>query len=228
MSAGKNKNLEHHAYLLESDGGLSLDELKKIVVEKFSLGGAGHEWFLKSFETFGIEDSRALKEMQSRKSNPEELKIFILKTSFFTGEAQNALLKVFEEPTEGTRIFLVAPKSAGILPTLRSRLFNLGGVNSSGGGDDESAMKFLSGSAPERLKIIKKMAENKDKASAAALLNALEKILGGEIATNLSREEIFVLEEVRKGREYLFGRAPSIKMILEHISLITPVKKIAL
>ena len=50
-------------------------------------------------------------------------KIFIIETGFFTREAQNSLLKVFEEePTEGTHFFVFTPSAETLLPTLRSRM----------------------------------------------------------------------------------------------------------
>lgn len=237
MAERENKKSEHHAYLVTGADGFSLDELKKILSEKFSFDAKNPDLFAKSFNTFGIDDSRTLKEMQSRKGNFGS-KIFILKINFFTGEAQNALLKVFEEPTPGTRIFLAAPRSANILPTLKSRLFDFGDISREGlprrslakvgNKVGESALDFLTKNAPERLKFLKKIIEDKDKFAALTLLNGLEEFLGKRVSADTSPEEVFILEEIRKGREYLNSRAPSVKMILEHISLIMPASKSAL
>lgn len=224
MPAKEDKKLEHHAYLLGGAGRLNLEDLKNILAEKFSFDVKNSDLFAKSFETFGIEDSRALKEMQSRKGNFGEQKIFILKINFFTKEAQNALLKVFEEPTPDSHFFISINSTETILPTLKSRLFDLGTISSLQNDDKKLAEDFLSKNAPERLKSLKKITENKDKVAAISLLNALEGVLGGKIKANLPPEEIFVLEEIRKARGYLNDRSPSVKMILEHISLIAPVK----
>ncbi len=223
MPLSSKEELKHHAYLLESAGSPDLAEIKKKLEEKFLTEAGPADWFMKSLQTFGIEDSRELKEIQSRKGFGVA-KIFLIKADFFTTEAQNALLKVFEEPTEGTHIFLAVPKTARLLPTLRSRLFSLD-ISIPASGMEEVAEKFLKSPASERLKTVRKIAENKDKSAAVSLLNSLEEKLRKDTEGVLSPEKIFILEEIGKGRVYLNGRAASIKMILEHISLILPVKE---
>ena len=49
---------------------------------------------------------RALKDAQTRGAFGGSRKIFIIGANSFTREAQNALLKTFEEPTAGTHFFL--------------------------------------------------------------------------------------------------------------------------
>lgn len=222
-------NENQHAYLIKNDGEHATGILKNAIEKIFKIKFDGNpDCHIAHFETFGIDEARKIKEDQEKRSFAGKHKFFLINTFALTHEAQNALLKVFEEPTVGTYIFLIIPSSAQILPTLKSRLFDLGTISSPQNDDNKLALDFLSKNAPERLKSIKKIIENKDKAAAVSLLNALEKILGEKINLNLSPSEIFILEELRKGREYLSGRSPSVKMILEHISLITPSQKGAL
>lgn len=219
-------NQNQHAYLLRGDAEHIARLLREAIEKKFKVSIDGNPDFHESrLETFGVDEARKLKEDQSRHSFAGEKKFFLISAFSVTHEAQNALLKVFEEPTEGTYIFLIVPSSANILPTLKSRLFDLGGVPLPDGRKGETAEDFLRKNAPERLKSLKKIMEDKDKAAAVSLLNGLEEVLGKKIKENASPEIIFILEELRKGREYLNGRAPSVKMILEHLSLIIPARK---
>lgn len=55
---------------------------------------------------------------------PQELqnRIFIIKNAqLLTTEAQNALLKIFEEPPKGVHFFLLCENATSLLPTVRSR-----------------------------------------------------------------------------------------------------------
>ena len=55
---------------------------------------------------------------------PQELqnRIFIIENAqLLTTEAQNALLKIFEEPPKGVHFFLLCENATSLLPTVRSR-----------------------------------------------------------------------------------------------------------
>ncbi len=229
MNSFSQINEKQHAYLIRGHGEHITGLLKNAIEEIFNVTLDGNpDCHISYFETFGIDEARKIKDDQEKYSFAGKYKFFLINTFALTHEAQNALLKVFEEPTAGTYIFLTVSSSAQILPTLKSRLFDLGTISSTENSDKKFAGDFLFKNAPERLKSLKKIIENKDKAAAISLLDALEEILGAEVKANLSPDEIFILEEIRKGRGYLNDRSPSVKMILEHISLIVSVKNGAL
>ncbi len=69
---------------------------------------------------FKIEDSRAV--IKEAYISEEKVKYLILGGKSFTPEAQNALLKVLEEPPRNIEFILIAPSKSVILPTIRSRL----------------------------------------------------------------------------------------------------------
>ena len=102
LEIGNSRSGLHHAYLLEGIAESILKELHEFLEEGLSFHIKGNpDFWHGAFDTFGIDDGRALKEMQSRRPVGER-KIFIVQANFFTREAQNALLKVFEEPTPNT------------------------------------------------------------------------------------------------------------------------------
>lgn len=71
-------------------------------------------------ETFGIDDAREARRRAYLSSAAKTF--FIVSVEHTTSEAQNALLKIIEEPPKETHFFILAPSANTLLPTLRSRL----------------------------------------------------------------------------------------------------------
>lgn len=72
-------------------------------------------------EQWGIGDSRALISEASRTDGAGRPRAFVVVAQALTLEAQNALLKLLEEPPERSVFFFYLPREAVLLPTLRSR-----------------------------------------------------------------------------------------------------------
>lgn len=208
----------HHAYLLVGNpeevenffGNLLVD----LGVEKEN----NPDFFPFFSETFGIDDARRLRELSGRKSfgDPRHggagKKVFYVRPERFTLEAQNALLKTLEEPTEGTHIFLVAREREVLVPTLLSRLQVLL-VN----GDDcfvnSEPEDFLKMSLQKRLDFAKKFSDSE--ASLPAFLDGLLAVLRKQGGKSLEQ-----LAEVAKLRSFSDGPASSARLILEHLSFV--------
>lgn len=213
----------HHAYLLEGDAKSILAELHEFleIDLRFPIKGNPDFWH-GVFGTFSIDDGRALKEMQSRRPIGER-KIFIVQADFFTREAQNSLLKVLEDPTPDTHFFIITQNTIALLPTLRSRLFIISPGQSPGAGvASPLAKEFLAASSSKRFILLKDIIEAKDKNAAISFLNFLEEALYNNDGRRTSVKNMFVFEEIGRARAYLNDRAPSVKMLLEHIALIVP------
>ncbi|MBI4118464.1 MAG: hypothetical protein HY455_02950 [Parcubacteria group bacterium] len=211
-----NSNNLHHAYCLTGERTAVCQDVFRFLEEelKFPTHGNPNFWYEES-DTFGIEESRRLKDMQSRTAAGGGYKLFVIATNVVTREAQNALLKVFEEPTAGTHFFLILPSAATLLPTLRSRL-HIVDMNTYGEGEDGVAKQFLAASFPERVALLKDIIEEKDKFRALTFLNHLEEVIHKQTKERAFEE---VLTEIEKCRRYLDSRSPSVKMILEHLAL---------
>jgi DNA polymerase-3 subunit delta' len=69
---------------------------------------------------FKIDDSRAV--IKEAYISEEYVKYIIFGGKSFTPEAQNALLKVLEEPPRNIEFIMLAPSKSVVLPTIRSRL----------------------------------------------------------------------------------------------------------
>ena len=214
----------HHAYFFEGPKEDILGALLSFFEKTLKLDTKGNPDFWQgTFETFTIDDARYLKALQEQKPVGER-RVFVLTFTFMGGDAQNALLKMFEEPTPNTHFFLIAPSAAILLPTLRSRLFV---ERDKGRGEKEAlsiAKKFLSSSLPERLKIVEPLYDkDAPKGEALSLVTGLEVLLHG----HLSKKRWYAkpLEELLLMKRHLFGRSSSVKMITEYLSLTLPTEK---
>ncbi len=219
------KNL-HHAYVIEGERERALKDVFEFLKEKIQFERHGNpDFWHASFDTFGIDEGRDLKEMQLKKSFTENgKKVFVISLNFITREAQNSLLKVFEEPTEGTHFFLIVPSAEIFLPTVRSRVAMLSFDDASGATTDNSFVKkFMSASPVERLSLLSEIIEEKDKSRAIDFLNELERELYSVWGKKLDAEKSEIFKQIISCKSYLGDRAPSVKMILEHIALVTPV-----
>lgn len=224
------RNNLHHAYLIEGDA-------ERIVPDLFafleSIGvsiKANPDFWHRTFDTFTIEDARALKSAQIQKAVSGGKKIFVIQAGFFTTEAQNALLKVFEEPASGVHFFIITPRADSLLKTLHSRVVIVrSGKKQQDTLGVEEANKFVEGERGERLEFVKALAKKYDKEETSMLLkiealtflNNLEYVLQGK--TNRKKENIedyYHFEEIWRCRKYLMGRGSSVKMLLEHLALV--------
>jgi len=211
-------NFLHHAYCLEGDSIFIKRELIKKLESLDFKTKSNLDFLYTTYEGFGIDDAHKIGEFQNRKAVSGSKKIIAIETKTLTREAQNSLLKTFEEPSPNTHFFLIVPNSEILLETLRSRL-DIQKIQSDQKND--LAKKFLKGSKKERLEIVKELTEEKNKLEAINLLNQIEKAVYKK-DNGVKKERLELMESINKFRSYLNDRSPSIKMLLEHIALITP------
>lgn len=217
-----------HAYLIEGEKETVLPELFSFFEKTLNIPTKGNpDFYFREFDNFGIDDGRALQVIASRKAITKYKKIFVITFNSINHESQNALLKLFEEPAPHTHFFMITAFADILLPTLTSRLLTIP-RQSIDISEKSLARKFLHSSKQERLNILGEIIENKDKAMALIFLNNLEAALYEGVnvvsAKGLSKDVISVFEEMNKARGYLRDRSPSVKIILENISMIIPVK----
>lgn len=230
----KDNNL-HHAYLIEGDPAQVSGEIISFI-EDGGISCVGNpDVYQEFFETLTIENSRSLKEAGSIKSINGSKRFFVIGSYFFTREAQNSLLKLFEEPVANTHFFLITPNINLILPTIKSRMVILNSIGKVL--PDTEILKiaevFLKLSKDKRLleieKIIKKHKDKDEESSlkrdALNLINAIEYNIytNDKIKDKNIKKEIF--NEINKCRDYITDRGASTKMLLEHLAIILPLIK---
>jgi len=203
----------HHAYYIE--GPLSLFAAYKEKLQPF---------WAREFERFGIDEARALVEQAGLKNFGEAT--FFIATASLPVEAQQALLKLFEEPQAGTTFILLVPHGS-IIPTLRSRMLPLPDEVEEETSKNLEAKKFLKSSTKDRSAYIAKLLKDEEgvKEQVRELLNELERELEQVLIRTKGEKTIReALEDIAKVRSYVGDRSPSLKMLLEHLALSLPIR----
>ncbi|MBP7770591.1 MAG: hypothetical protein KA066_01615 [Candidatus Pacebacteria bacterium] len=209
----------HHAYYIE--GPLSAFDAYKEVVSPF---------YAREYERFGIDEARELSAIASLKNYADG--VFLLGIASLTSEAQQAMLKLFEEPQEGTQFVLMVPHGM-LLPTLKSRMLeypeksvideknSLASRAGLRGLFYQQARTFLSVSGKERSDVIAKLLKDDDgvRERVRDFVNALEAELYKKAGEPKVRQG---LEDIAMVRQYLGDRSPSLKMLLEHLAVALP------
>ena len=168
-------------------------------------------------DRFSIADARQLSQNALQKPVDSDYRVFVLVVRKFPEESQNALLKLFEEPPEKTRFYLVLPQAGILIPTLRSRVSFEDSVHEESD-TNEAFASFVSDSYADRLLTIVSVTKKKD-------LQAIEDIIRGAeqyVAKNpLQQQQL--LSTVLLVREYSKTPGASAKMLLEELALSLPV-----
>ena len=220
----ENKKLRH-AYGIAGDVNVAVSELKEMISKNLGVATVGNpDFFCETFETLTIEDARRIQDIHASKPfSSDRPRIFLIAFYGITREAQNALLKIIEEPQPGNHFFLVMPSFDLFLPTLRSRL-NI--VRSESSHQSESqfdgiSTDFIKKSYKDKIVFVDAMAAAVSEGTTAKhetvdFLNRLEstlyaqKDLVGNVAT---------FSAIARARSYMNDRAPSVKMLLEYVAL---------
>jgi len=217
----------HHAYLIEG-GENAAEKLRAAIEEWFGMSLSGNPDFLYlAYESFGVDESRVLKETASRRPIGER-KAILLRTDTFTREAQNALLKLFEDPAPSTHFFIVTPYPRALLPTLLSRMevFTLETEDENKESEEMTlAKKAMKSGVGERMQIAGVLHEEENKGRAIRFLEALSSLLSDEIRKKNNSAEIkHAFSAVSSAASYARDRGASLKTLLEYAVLSLPEK----
>jgi DNA polymerase III gamma/tau subunit len=194
---------------------------------------ANADFFDRTYEVFTIDDAREVKTFHHIRPMIETgKKIVLLHMNGITIEAQNALLKLLEEPAEYAHFFLIIPSAHMLLPTVKSRMRELKisketkskKIPNTDTFDPEVlklAQKIISVAKAKRLEEVKKLVddiakEKKTKQDAIDLLNAIQAVI---YETQGIKKGKSALETIEFSRNYIHDRAPSVKMLLEYVML---------
>lgn len=213
----------HHAYFIVGKYDEVSQKLNSFFENDLGIRIAGNpDYWQVNFKTLTIDEARDLALSAGRKSFEKHLeaelpsrKIFVIQTDFITEEAQNSLLKTFEEPTPGTHFFIISPQDI-LLPTLRSRVQVISNFSKL----QPMSRTVLDMKIAERLVMVKEITEGindeeKTKQDAVALLNQIETELYKK-GVEKSAQSLKVCEETRMS---LYDRGAPIKIILENLML---------
>lgn len=197
--------MEHHATLVRCAEPLFFQAQESVLNVSY-----------RTYDRIGVDEVKTItSESQLRPAQGVE-QTFVLRTLFVTHEAQNALLKLFEEPPVGLKFIMVLPPAVAVLPTLRSRFGDEIIVEQKA--VDESWQKFAGATAAERLKQIDVWQKTKEP-------QWLQSIVAGVHTLGVSEVPADTLNVVQLVGEKLATRGASNKMLLEHLALALPLRK---
>ncbi len=241
------KNNLHHAYLIEGEKGEMVREIEEFL-KSLGVNTVGNPDFIYiQLDSFKIEDARNLKSYATQKSfslghsttgEASEKKIFIISANNFLLEAQNSLLKLFEEPIENTHFFLIVPDVNSLLKTLVSRFYLISTKQDFT--ETAEVEKFISMPLKSRIDFIKELLTEKDeededgneiivlnstRSKALKFLNALESVVSKTVFDkNMSRTvlDTSFFEHLFKVREFLRMPGSSTKSLMESVAIVIP------
>lgn len=166
-------------------------------------------------EMFGIDDARALTQQSIQRPLKDVKRTFVIITNNVTSEAQNALLKLFEEPPETAEFHLVLPKGGLLLPTLMSRLSLVDDRVLSTIEINEVFDSFMAATYGDRLSMITEYTKAKDTTKMELLVRGAEHFVHATKNTSMLKTISFLTT-------YFGARGSSSKMLLEALAVSLP------
>ncbi len=229
LSFLRDKNSElAHFYIIEGARGLPEAALLAALESRGISTRGNPEVLVLSYESFLIEHAQDLRAKEKERGSDAQT-FFIVSALSYAHEAQQALLKMFEEPRQDAHFFVIVPKAEHLLDTVRSRGALVRMISAENTDTVLLAKELLKATPAERLEKIKKLiASHEDDDTSGALrefartlTSALARVLSeSKTPRDYSSHDVFVFEEFLKAEKFLINRGAGVKMILEHLMLI--------
>jgi DNA polymerase III delta prime subunit len=229
--------MAHHAYVTEGTQEETISKARLFAANTLGLTDTNSPDILTyTFGHFSVDDARRIITVANQ-SGVGNQKVLVMYAARLFHEAQNALLKVFEEPSEGVTVILGVPTKGILLPTLRSRLIDLPGAESVlPVAQTTAAQEFLTKTETDRGKYLTKLIDrtksDNDEAKQGARMEAVQLLQGLTAlsyerfhATSLAREKDELREfltDLTAFAPLMHERATPFKLIFEHLQLVIP------
>lgn len=164
-------------------------------------------------DKFGISEARQLVKESIQSAVGNNGRVFVIVVKTITLQAQNALLKLFEEPPKGVKFYLVVPSGVDIIVTLLSRVMIL--ENETKKGLSVEFNEFKEASYQERLNMIADKTKAKD-------LAWIDLIAGNFMSHAHTTVDHQAMQSSVLVNNYLHSSGAAKKMLLEEIALSLP------
>jgi len=226
--------MAHHAYFYEGDLEQGIEAVGTYAEDELKIPAHGNPDVITiRYGLFSVDDARKLTELAYQNPVQGSHKVIALAAGRIFHEAQNALLKLFEETPEGTTLVLIVPSKGILLETLQSRLLPLPGgrTNTISSAEVEA---FLKSTPEEQAKVIAKIVDRAKSDSpeadkqaarleALTLAENLERVAYAKrLAGNRSVELMVFLDDLAHFIPLLHDRSAPIKLIYEHLLIVLP------
>ncbi len=228
--------MTHHAYFVTGRKEEGIATARRFAERTLSLSGLDNpDLTVLPYTFFSIEDARKLSTLANQTPLSHAQKCLIIALDRFSHEAQNALLKLFEEPPVSTVLILVLPHEGILLPTLRSRLLELPSEEGKQGiVVSEFVSTFLGASKPEQMKLVASLIEKSKsdkeetkqqaRTDAVLLAEGLIRSAHAQYEKKPTPELLAFLSDMNRFIPILHERSAPLKLIFEHILLVLPSK----
>lgn len=224
--------MAHHAYVYAGERAAGIASARAYAATRGIEGYDNPDIAVFEYGLFSVDDARRLQMFATQAPVQCRHKCIVLATGRLFHEAQNALLKLFEEPSDDTSLVLIVPSDGVLLPTLRSRLIPLPGTEVALPG---VVQEFLASSPDARGKYVTKLLarsrSEKETEKQEARLEAATLVEGitraayaaregstGATYANLTR----FLADLARFTPLMHDRSTPLKLILEHILATIP------
>ena len=212
-------DLSHHAYLVIGDSKTVQQQvLTELSKQNFEISN-NPDLVIKTFDKLLIDDVRELNRQQSLSAVGISKKVFIIIANTIPVIAQNAMLKMLEEPNPSSVFILILPSDIFLLPTLLSRLMRLEGSIIQGI-SDFATEDFLSATLPKRFKMIDQfLAQHKDSEAGQYLRQKVWQIFG-DIEQQQPKTLAKNVSDFYELKSHVFDPSASMKMLLEALAIL--------
>jgi hypothetical protein len=203
----------HHAYLLRTDTHSIAEVLKDIISDR-----SGPVLHL-PFTNIVLADVGAIRHEAARRPETGNSRLLLVSAKSISFESQQALLKLLEEPPDGTQFLFVLPSQAVLLATVQSRFFELppGSSHETVGEDWHN---FMAQAYPDRLTTITKKLAKKDLDWITAMQLGVRQFTASSTFPQATLRDLETLSLISS---YLGSRGASNKQLLELLALHLPV-----
>ncbi len=211
----------HHAYILSGN----INESRRKLQEFFTELNNGTQWISYEYEKLGIDEVRDMRDILSERSSG---RFIVISAERFPHEAQQAFLKLLEEPSPNTHIFLILPPQLFVLGTIRSRVITIESDDSAKNDQLFSIKSFLFGSVSERLDAIEELVKSRDKDESLQayevhqFLDQLESALYAVFQKKRSSQFDEYFAALRDAREWAGQTGFPMKNIVEYVAMVLP------
>ncbi len=234
LSSYFNPEQLHHAYLCVG----SLHEIGDSLYDFFTHNSVwaekGYSVERFSYARMNIEDAQMVR--SSIGINRDVKRIVIIEASFVNHEAQQSLLKTIEEPSLGTCFIWCVPRATTLLPTIRSRCYEIFFQSDAEKHNDtrvslDNPAHFARASYEERYAWIRSETEEWESEQVLEFITGISEWVHSSIAErNHDGNDLSDFSEVARCLQtaYTYIQSPSAnhRMLLESIAFALPIKKV--
>ncbi len=215
----KGKNL-HHAYIVLGEIQASREKVQKIYHDT-----TDSQWIQYQYEKLGVDEVRELRNFLTQKKSRT---FFVVSAERFPVEAQNAFLKILEEPIENIHIFILLPPHIFILETVLSRVIVLTVDISVEKESIIPTRQFLLDSVAQRLNTIEVLIKKRDKDETLQsyevhqFIDKIESSLYVLFSKKRNTHFVEIFAIIQNARKWAGQTGFPLKNILEYIAMTLP------